>query len=120
MRIPRGVTTTNACVAKNPSMTLVLLEHGARGGYTLQGTINVAVPRGHPACARCIAMDNPPPCGYYSRMMTSESVLRRPELNSRARLCGGALWASIVCLQGATVKAISRNCVWRITLNSAP
>ena len=58
-------------------MTLVLLEYGARGGETPQLTINVAAPRGHPAFARCIAMDNPPPCGYYSRMMASESVLRR-------------------------------------------
>jgi len=39
----------------------VLLEYGTRGGETLSVPFNVATPRGHPACARGIAMDNPPP-----------------------------------------------------------
>src|SRR2546429_322074 len=29
------------------------------------------------AFSSCIAMDNPPPCGYYARMMASEGMLRR-------------------------------------------
>jgi hypothetical protein len=78
---------------------------------------------------RRIAMDNPPPCGYDALMKASESVrrrrerlrtTRRPERNSRARLCGGTLWVSIVCLRGATGKAIWRNSVWRSTLPWAP
>ena len=82
-----------------------------------------------PAFSRCIAMDNPPPCGYDALMMASESVLRRrarlsdqrrPEFTSLVRLCGGALWESIACLRGATGKAIWRNCVWRSTRPWAP
>jgi hypothetical protein len=76
-----------ASAALAPCMTLVLLAYGARGGEMPEPTINVAAPRGHSAFARCIVMDNPPPCGYYARMMASGSVLRR-----RDRLSDHALY----------------------------